>query len=203
MSGVYPPEPTALHDARLAAVLAALSDCGAASVMDLGCGDGALLAHLVARPAFDTIVGVELDAAALARAAADIRISARARLVCGSLTDAALLPQGFDAATLVEVIEHLPPDRLGALEQAVFGLARPGAVIVTTPNADFNALLGVPARRRRHPDHRFEWGRAKFQSWAQGVARRNGYAAAFQDLPALHSALGGPSQMAVFTRAGL
>lgn len=199
----YPSEPTALHDARLAAVLAALRDCGAASVMDLGCGDGALLAHLVGLPALATIVGVELDAAALARAAADPRIAARARLVCGSLTDPALLPKGFDAAVLVEVIEHLPPERLGALEQAVFGAARPATVILTTPNADFNGLLGVPAHRRRHPDHRFEWGRAKFQSWAQGVARRNRYAAAFHDLPALHADLGGPSQMAVFTRVAL
>lgn len=195
--------PTALHDARLAAVLAALADCGAASVMDLGCGDGALLAHLVALPALESIVGVEIDPAALARAAADPRIAARARLVCGSLTDAALLPKGFDAAVLVEVIEHLPPERLGALERAVFGVARPGAVILTTPNADFNGLLGVPAHRRRHPGHRFEWGRARFRDWAAGVARRARYKAAFHDLPALHADLGGPSQMAVFTRAAL
>ncbi len=202
----YPAEPTALHDARLCAVRDALAACGAASVMDLGCGDGALLTHIAALPGVTRIVGVELDPAALARAAARPEIAAlgaQARLVCGSLTDPALLPTGFDAAVLVEVIEHLPPERLGALERAVFACARPGCAILTTPNADFNALLGVPAHRRRHPDHRFEWGRAKFRDWATGVARRNGYAAAFSDLPALHADLGGPSQMVVFTRQGV
>ncbi|PKP63892.1 MAG: methyltransferase type 12 [Alphaproteobacteria bacterium HGW-Alphaproteobacteria-8] len=202
----YPAEPTALHDARLSAVRGALAACGAASVMDLGCGDGALLIHLAALPGLTRILGVELDAAALIRAAARPEIAAqgaRITLVCGSLTNPAHVPAGFDAAVLVEVIEHLPPDRLGALERAVFAVARPGVVILTTPNADFNGLLGVPAHRRRHPDHRFEWGRAKFRDWASGVARRAGYATAFSDVPCLHADLGGPSQMAVFTRAGL
>jgi SAM-dependent methyltransferase len=189
-----------LHRARLAAVIGALQARGARSVLDLGCGDGALLLKLVADGGFQRLAGVELDPSRLSAARARPELADVAFLL-GSMTDARLLPTGFDAAVMVETIEHLPPDRLGALERAVFAAARPAAAIVTTPNADFNALLGVPAHRRRRPDHVFEWGRARFREWAQGVAARHGYAVAFSDAPAVHADLGGPSQMAVFDRA--
>jgi hypothetical protein len=101
---------------------------------------------------------------------------------------------GFDAATLVEVIEHIEPDKLSLVERAVFRDMRPALVIVTTPNSDFNALLGVPGHRMRHPDHRFEWGSARFRAWAAGVARRNGY-----DVTCGNVA--GGTQMAVFRLA--
>ena len=55
----------------------------------------------------------------------------------------------------------------------MFGAARPGAVIVTTPNAEYNVRLrDAPGRAMRHPDHRFEWTRAEFAAWADGVAGR-------------------------------
>lgn len=189
-----------LHRARLAAVIGALRARNVRSVLDLGCGDGALLLELAELGGFARLAGVELDPARLAAARTRPELAGVAFLL-GSMTDARLLPAGFDAAVMVETVEHLPPDRLGALERAVFAAARPAAVIVTTPNADFNALLGVPAHRRRRPDHAFEWGRARFRDWAQGVAARQGYAVAFSDIPALHGDLGGPTQMAVFDRA--
>jgi SAM-dependent methyltransferase len=190
---------TDLHRARLVAVLGALRARGARSVLDLGCGDGALLLALVAAGGFDRLAGVEIDPDRLTAARARPELGGVAFLP-GSMTDRALLPTGFDAAVMVETVEHLPPDRLGALEAAVFAAARPGVVLVTTPNADFTPLLGVPAHRRRRADHAFEWGRARFRGWATGVAARRGYAVAFADLPALHGDLGGPSQMAIFDR---
>jgi hypothetical protein len=52
----------------------------------------------------------------------------------------------------------------------------------------------------RHPDHRFEWTRAEFQDWGNGVAGRHGYDVAFEPLGPLDDMHGAPSQMAVFTR---
>jgi len=193
---------TALHAQRLDAVEAVLRDAGARTVLDLGCGDGALLLRLAATPALVRIVGVEPQAprlAALRRQLADAD-AGKVELIEASLTDRAAIRTGFDAAVLVETLEHLPPERLGAVERAVFRDMAPGLVVVTTPNADFNALLGVPGHRRRHPDHRFEWGRARFERWAEGVAARHGYAARRLDVAATHPQLGGPTQMAVFTR---
>ena len=108
---------------------------------------------------------------------------------------------GFDCAVLVETIEHLDAERLGALERSVFGFLRPATVVVTTPNAEFNTLLGVPAHRFRHPDHRFEWDRARFRRWAGSVAERRGYLVRCSDIAGHHPQLGGASQMAVFDLA--
>src|SRR5438876_4419613 len=85
--------------------------------------------------------------------------------------------QGYDAAAVVEVIEHLDPSRLDAFERALFGVSRPGAVVLTTPNAEYNVRFEtLPGGSFRHRDHRFEWTRAQFEPWASGAADRNGYA---------------------------
>jgi 3' terminal RNA ribose 2'-O-methyltransferase Hen1 len=186
------------HDRRLDAVLAALRAIGAETVLDLGCGDGALLVPLAREPAIRRIVGVDLSAEALDAlrkrlSAASDEVRRKVELVHGSMTEANAGFAGFDAAVLVETIEHIEPDRLSQLERAVFGDMRPKAVVVTTPNSDFNARLGVPGQRLRHPDHHFEWGGAKFRTWAGGVAQRNGYEVGFEDL-------GGGTQMALFRR---
>ena len=125
---------------RHEAVVAALKDVGGKSVLDLGCGGGALLRHLLHDRYFHAIVGVDVSVRALRYAARKLRldrqpasVAARLTLKQGSLTytDASL--KGYDAAVLMEVIEHVDPPRLASLEHAVFGAARPGAVIVTTP----------------------------------------------------------------------
>ena len=196
---------TALHAQRLDAVEAVLRDGGARTVLDLGCGDGALVLRLAAAPELVRIVGVEPQAPRLAELRRQLEDAPSAdagkvELIEASLTDRAAIRTGFDAAVMVETLEHLPPERLGAVERAVFCDMAPGLVVVTTPNADFNELLGVPGHRRRHPDHRFEWGRARLARWAEGVAARHGYAARRLDIAATHPQLGGPTQMAVFTR---
>ncbi|WP_462320119.1 methyltransferase domain-containing protein [Halochromatium sp.] len=116
----------------------------------------------------------------------------------GSLTepDDALI--GFDCALLIETIEHIEPRDLGQVEQAIFARMRPRGVILTTPNAEYNPLLEVPPNRFRHPDHRFEWDRARFQRWARGVAQRHGYGLRHRDIGGVHPVYGGASQMALF-----
>jgi hypothetical protein len=66
-------------------------------------------------------------------------------------------PAGFEAAVVVEVIEHLDPPRLAAFERVLFEFARPRTVVLTTPNREYNVKWEtLPARKFRHCDHRFE-----------------------------------------------
>jgi small RNA 2'-O-methyltransferase len=182
----------------------------AARILDLGCGDGDLVVRLAHDPAIKHIVAMDQCAsslAALARRLAQIERTATAafakvQIVHGSMLDAPRSYAGFDCALLIETTEHLDLDRLSALESAVFAGARPAAVIVTTPNAEFNSLLGVTAGRFRHPDHRFEWTRDGFRRWTSGLAARTGYAVACHDIAGNHPQLGGASQMAVFKLQG-
>lgn len=195
---------TWIHEQRLAAVHQAVLDTGARTVLDLGCGDGDLFLRLVQEPRFEKLVGVELSADALDRLRARLAEQAEPpasniELVHASMIEPGSGLSGFDCAVLLETLEHLDPERLSVLETALFHKMRPASVIVTTPNADYNELLGVPAHRFRHPDHRFEWGRRKFRSWAEGVGQRNGCQVVLSDLAGAHPFYGGVSQMAVFT----
>ncbi|MBK5926399.1 methyltransferase [Rhodobaculum claviforme] len=194
---------SALHTERLDAVMAAVATTGARRIADLGCGDGDLLVRLALLARMTRLVGVDTDRAALLRAQARLAEmpTGLVTLVEASLIAAApRLPQ-IDCAVLVEVIEHLDPARLSALETAVFARMRPAHVILTTPNAEFNPLLGVPAHRMRHPGHRFEWTRARFARWAGAVALRHGYDLHTRDIAGHHPTAGGASQMAVFARS--
>lgn len=191
------------HQARLEAVLREVQARGAARLLDLGCGSGDLMLPLLDLPGVARIVGLDLDRGALERCRA--RLSrhpqgARAEAREASMTAPHPDLAGFDCACLVETIEHLPPAQLPAMEQAVFGVMRPEVVIVTTPNAEFNDLLGVPRTRLRRPDHRFEWTRAQFRDWAGGVMDRTGYTVRISDVAGAHPDLGGASQMAVFSK---
>lgn len=197
-----------LVDRRVDAVLQALADVRAHSVADLGCGEGALLTRLVADPAFTEIVGTDVSARSLATAErrldlrrAPDRIRDRIRLIQSSVTYQDDRIAGLDAAVLMEVIEHIDLERLPAAERAVWGFARPGAVIVTTPNADYNVLYpSLPAGHVRHGDHRFEFTRAEFQDWARRVAETHGYTVEFRPVGDVDPDAGSPTQLALFVR---
>ena len=123
----------------------------------------------------------------------------RVKLIHGSLVYRDKRLAGFDAAAVVEVIEHLDPPRLSAFERVLFEFARPRTVVLTTPNREYNTTWPtLPAGKFRHPDHRFEWSRAEFQAWADGVASRFGYAVRFVPIGSEDAALGSPTQMGVF-----
>jgi hypothetical protein len=101
----------------------------------------------------------------------------------------------------MEVIEHLDPERLDAMERSAFGNAAPRTVIVTTPNVEYNARFeGLPAGELRHRDHRFEWTREELRAWADGVASRNGYEVRLRPVGEEDPTLGAPTQMAVFSK---
>jgi 3' terminal RNA ribose 2'-O-methyltransferase Hen1 len=209
-------EKVSLADQRIGAVIAALKDAGACSVLDLGCGEGRLLRALLKEKSFARIVGLDVSHQALKRAAERLHltdatsdlpaqgVSARRRrerltLLHGSLSYRDSRLEGFDAAAVVEVVEHLDPDRLRAFERVLFECARPRTVVLTTPNVEYNVRFpDLPAGRLRHRDHRFEWTRAEFQSWATAVATRFGYAVRFLPVGTVDPQVGAPTQMGIF-----
>jgi len=194
-------EPDALQEQRLDAVAGRLLDCGATSVLDLGCGSGELVARLAAEARFERIVGVDRSPSILATARerlGPVVDGTRVRLLCASFAEADERLAGFDAAALVETLEHVDPGRLALVERAVFAGYRPRTVIVTTPNREYNPRYGLAAGAMRHPDHRFEWDRARFGRWARGVGARNGYAVTFAGIGAADESYGCPTQMALF-----
>ncbi len=195
---------TALHEERLGKIVRTLLEKGAETVLDLGCGPGELLTRLCRERQFRKIIGVDISQEALAEArgclADHLKDGQRLSLCHASFTSFVEDLAGFDAAVLLETIEHVDPHRLSAVEKAVFAGYRPVTVIVTTPNSEYNPLHGVPQGAFRHPDHRFEWTRAKFRGWAEGVAGRNGYRVAFDDIGIVDPALGSSTQMATFCR---
>lgn len=194
-----------LHDERLDRVAEVLQESGAQRVLDLGCGEGKLLRRLIPVAQFRELVGLDISARTLEIAAEKLKLPerpelrGRVKLLHGSLSYADSRLRGFDAAALVEVIEHLEPHRLEALTRTVFGDARPRTVVITTPNAEYNATFEHP-REMRHRDHRFEWTRPEFQQWSQAAANAHGYDVQFEGLGDEHEQYGHITQMAVFHR---
>jgi len=197
-----------LAEQRIGSVIAAVRSSGAKRVLDLGCGEGRLLREFLKDKTFSEIVGLDVSHRSLEIASQKLRLESlprmqkeRIRLIHGSLTYRDNRLAGYDAATVVEVIEHQDPPRLAAFERALFEFARPQTVVVTTPNVEYNVKFEtLPAGKLRHKDHRFEWTRAEFQSWANGIAGRFGYSARFLPIGPEDPALGSPTQMGIFDR---
>jgi 3' terminal RNA ribose 2'-O-methyltransferase Hen1 len=201
-------KPLSLNEQRLGAVVAVLRAGGARRVLDLGCGAGNLLRELLKDKQFEEIVGLDVLIRSLEAAQRRLKLDRlpptqanRLRLLHGSLMYRDKRLEGFDAAAVVEVVEHLDPPRLSAFERVLFEFARPQSVVLTTPNREYNVMWeSLPAGQFRHADHRFEWTRQEFQGWAEAVARRFGYAVRFVPVGPEHPEHGPPTQMGVFQR---
>jgi 3' terminal RNA ribose 2'-O-methyltransferase Hen1 len=199
-------KPLRLNDQRLDAVIEALKARNAARVIDLGCGEGQLLRRLIKDRSFAHVVGLDVSYEALEKASQRLKLDRlppnqreRIELIHGSIMYRDNRISGFDAIALMEVIEHIEIPRLTAVVRSVFEFARPTTVLITTPNADYNALFeALPAGRMRHRDHRFEWSKSEFQEWATTVATRYEYDVTFQDIGPVDPQLGAPTQMALF-----
>src|SRR5437016_325450 len=197
-----------LNEQRLGSVLAALKASGATRVLDLGCGEGRLLQALLKEKQFAEIVGMDVSHRALEIARDRLHFDRlppvqkeRLRLLHGSLIYRDQRLAGFDAAAVVEVIEHLDAPRLAAFERVLFDCAKPKSIVITTPNREYNVKWEtLPAGNFRHRDHRFEWTRAEFQEWANRVAARFGYSVSFLAVGPEDPAVGSPTQMALFSQ---
>jgi 3' terminal RNA ribose 2'-O-methyltransferase Hen1 len=201
-------KPISLAEQRIGAVMAALRSSGATRVLDLGCGEGRLLRELLKDKSFTEIVGMDVSHRALEIAAQKLRLEnmptkqkEHIRLIHGSLTYRDKRLSDCDAATVVEVIEHQDPSRLAAFERVLFEFARPQTVVVTTPNVEYNGKFEtLPAGKMRHKDHRFEWTRSEFQSWANVIAKRFSYSVRFLPIGPEDPIVGSPTQMGIFSR---
>jgi 3' terminal RNA ribose 2'-O-methyltransferase Hen1 len=195
-----------LHNKRLKAVLSELILSGAKTILDLGCGEGKLLRMLLKEKQFESIVGVDVSHHALEKAMQRInfeemapRQKERINVLQGALTYRDNRLNGFEAAAIVEVIEHLDLNRLKAFERVVFEFSKPKTIVLTTPNREYNELFEtMEAGDMRHTDHRFEWTRNEFETWAKEVAVKNNYHVNFKPVGEVEEKVGAPSQMAIF-----
>lgn len=198
-----------LHEARLQRVMHWLAQHGARSVLDLGCGSGTFLTLLAADARYRYLLGVEHMAEGLAVARQSLArhmaedATGRVQLLQGRYDDPGLPLGGFDAAVMIETIEHNPPERLGGVAQVVFGVYRPGLVIVTTPNVEFNPLYGLGPGELREEGHYFEWTRQRFRQWGRRVAEQHGYQVRFEGIGEQDPDCGPPCQAACFTRSAM
>jgi 3' terminal RNA ribose 2'-O-methyltransferase Hen1 len=201
-------KPLSLNVQRYRDVLAVLKNIEAQRVIDIGCGEGKLLRYLLEEKSFSEIVGLDVSYRALEIAAERLRLERlpdklreKIKLLHGSLTYRDRRLEGFDAATVIEVIEHLDEARLSAFERVLFEFARPGLIVLTTPNAEYNVKFEtLPPGEFRHSDHRFEWTREQFQNWAGRISEKFSYSVVFYPVGTEDAELGAPTQMAVFKK---
>lgn len=195
-----------LHQHRLAMVVDKLRESGAKKVLDLGCGEGKLIRMMLKEKQFEKITGMDVSYQELAKCKERLhwdemapRQKERVDLFQGALTYKDKRLEGFDAAAIVEVIEHLDEDRIKSFERVVFECAQPKTIVLTTPNGEYNVLFeNMEANAMRHTDHRFEWTRNEFEAWAKRVAKTNNYNVRFLPVGEEDKKVGAPSQMAIF-----
>lgn len=197
-----------LNEVRLRMTTEIIKKSGAKRVLDLGCGEGKLLRKLMREKQFEEVVGMDVSHQSLRIAKQRLhydRLSEseqeRITFLQGSLCYRDSRLAGYDAAAVIEVIEHLDKPRLAAFERALFEFAFPKMVVLTTPNVEFNVKFeNLPAGKFRHRDHRFEWTRNEFECWSKDVANRFGYSVIFRSIGEEYADVGSPTQMAVFTQ---
>ncbi|XP_058100049.1 small RNA 2'-O-methyltransferase isoform X2 [Magnolia sinica] len=196
--------------------------CGSGSLLD------SLLEHPTA---LEKIVGVDISWKSLCRAAkilhsklsmdSDPKVQSKrissAILYDGSITDFDARLFGFDIGTCLEVIEHMEEDQASLFGDVVLSSFCPQILIVSTPNYEYNPILqrgtspnkeddleektqSLPFKFRNH-DHKFEWTREQFNSWASNLASRYNYSVEFDGVggsPGVEP--GFASQIAVFRK---
>ncbi|NWV65929.1 HENMT methyltransferase, partial [Malurus elegans] len=182
-------------------------------VADLGCADCSLLRMLKFCSCIEVLAGLDICASVMKEKMHTLsplpvdylQPSERSLTVTlhhGSVAHKDPCMLGFDLVTCIELIEHLEESELEKFPEVVFGFMAPSIVVISTPNAEFNPLFpGVIVYR--HPDHKFEWNQAQFQSWALETARCYDYSVEFTGVghpPTGMEKVGFCTQIGVFIR---
>ncbi|XP_027010163.1 small RNA 2'-O-methyltransferase isoform X1 [Tachysurus fulvidraco] len=211
MNGFFSPP---LHLQRHQFVIEFVKKSRPRTVLDLGCSGCSLLRKLrFHRHSVELLAGVDIDCAAIRQnmkaldplMAEYLQPSSRPltiKLYEGSITETEPCTKGFDLITCIEVMEHLQLWEVERFSEVLFEYMEPHTVIISMPNAEFNPLLpGLTGFR--HKDHKYEWTRAQFQAWAEGVCRKYGYSVEFTgvgEAPGETRNVGFCSQIAIFQR---
>jgi len=201
-------ERISLNQRRIDRVTEIVQRLGAVSVIDLGCGEAKVLSSLFKLKQLTRVVGMDVSMRSLEMAAERLNLDRlpprqreRIELLHGSLIYRDKRLAGFDVATVIEVVEHLDAARLAAFERVLFEFARPGSIVLSTPNREYNVKFpALAAGQFRHADHRFEWTREEFRRWSQAQAQRFGYEVNYEFIGDEDETLGAPTQVGVFTR---
>ena len=197
-----------LHQQRLNKAFDLLKASRAESVLDIGCGEGKLLKLLLKEGQFKKIAGMDVSFGELQKAKENLYLDQaspamreRIKIFQGSVTYKDERLKGFDAAVLVEVIEHLDEERLPAMEKVVFGFPKPTSVILYTPKAEYKVVFEkLQAETFRHDDHRFEWTRKEFADWCNKICNEYKYEVEIIPVGQEEENIGAPSQLAIFKK---
>ena len=197
-----------LNDVRMEAVKKAVLDSGAATVIDLGCGECKLEALLLTEKQIRKLSACDVSVNVLEKAAQRLHVDRMPSIKKEKfgLFQASLIYKderfkGYDCACVIEVIEHIEPDRLKSFEQVLFGFASPGTIVLTTPNKEYNTRYShLNEDEMRHNDHRFEWTREEFRRWTEKMCDTYGYTCQILGIGKVDEEYGSPTQMGVFTK---
>ncbi len=176
-----------------------------ATIVDLGAGEGKLSVLLGSVPGVREILSVEPSESERIKAlkrfeeAKEMENFLSPNAIMGSLFyyDERLVNK--DVIVLCEVIEHIDEERLPKIMSTILNEYQPKALIITTPNREYNQVYEMETEHR-HDDHRFEWNREEFQLWCNRQNRAGAYELTFEGIGQEHALYGHPTQLCLFKR---
>lgn len=125
----------------------------ARTILDIGCGPGMLMGQLERLPSKPQVTGIEID-----RNAASIATKAhpRSQVLTGDFLTATLPEGGFDCATMIDVLEHVPDGELLPFLRRARSLIKPGGTLIMHVPADDQRRHFAKFRGWEHHDHERE-----------------------------------------------
>ncbi|TDL78499.1 3' terminal RNA ribose 2'-O-methyltransferase Hen1 [Peribacillus frigoritolerans] len=198
-------EKVRLNDLRYEKIIDFVNQMKPRSIVDFGSGEGKLSVRLGFADGVKEIMAVEPSQSATLKAIERFdKVKNKEKFVVpetiwGSLFYYDERLKGKDVMILCEVIEHIDEFRLPKVLDTILHDYQPNALIITTPNREYNEIYDMEDHFR-HNDHRFEWTRAEFRHWCEERNHRKIYDLQFEGIGEEHDRHGFPTQMCVFVR---